>query len=351
MSVFFNVDANTTSYHGRQPPRPSHSQGALTKVLHALSLNLATPLSMEIESVQPDPENPSTLRLRCRDPVLVTYHEVPCSMLVTSSIPINGIDTFKSFNDACLVYDGSLVVDAKFTTNDDSISAAGTAAKFSRSYDNGSLYLAHYNGREVGQEVARSVATKLRQAHGLATADQGPAKLPALRLGKVVGCRVPGGSQFLFAGCPRAFLDPSVSPPHGSRQIYSQDANSGYIQINMDTSMCVYSAIYLGTQPPPAYKLSALIGLSSTFLNPVLHDLKAKGSCDIMAWLDAPASQLLFHDGFNAVRHALLGRVAKAPNQHEAFSNVQGAVIEFLKHHAGELAGFSNAIAEPGTVA
>lgn len=38
------------------------------------------------------------------------------------------------------------------------------------------------------------------------------------------------------------------------------------------------------------------------FLAQVLSELKASGSCDLMAWLDKPETQLLFHDGFSEVR-------------------------------------------------
>lgn len=76
--------------------------------------------------------------------------------------------------------------------------------------------------------------------------------------------------------CPvprRAFLHPSVNPPHGGRQIFSQTKDS-YLQINMDNQLVVHSVMYYGSKAPPAYKLSALIGLASTFLNPV-----RKGGC------------------------------------------------------------------------
>lgn len=72
-----------------------------------------------------------------------------CSLLITASVPTISKKTFACLNDACLVFDGMLVVDATFATNDPAIFAAGTAAKLSRSYDNAHLLLAHYNSREV----------------------------------------------------------------------------------------------------------------------------------------------------------------------------------------------------------
>lgn len=41
-------------------------------------------------------------------------------------------DAFRAINDACLVFDGRLVIDRTFRTNDPSIYAAGPLTKYSR---------------------------------------------------------------------------------------------------------------------------------------------------------------------------------------------------------------------------
>ena len=41
---------------------------------------------------------------------------------------------FLAINDSCLVYDGKLVVDKDFLTNDPTIRAAGSLTKFARHY-------------------------------------------------------------------------------------------------------------------------------------------------------------------------------------------------------------------------
>ena len=67
-----------------------------------------------------------------------------------------GVDysAFKAINDACLVYDGHLVIDSTFHTNDCSIRAAGPLTKFARRYHADQWSHSHFSSREVGQELA-----------------------------------------------------------------------------------------------------------------------------------------------------------------------------------------------------
>ena len=75
----------------------------------------------------------------------------------TCALPISkGVDysAFKAINDACLVYDGHLVIDSTFHTNDCSIRAAGPLTKFARRYHADQWSHSHFSSREVGQELA-----------------------------------------------------------------------------------------------------------------------------------------------------------------------------------------------------
>lgn len=63
-------------------------------------------------------------------------------------------DAFKVINDACLVFDGGLVVDTTFHTNDSSIYAAGPLTKYSRRYHADQWSDSCFNSKEVGQSLA-----------------------------------------------------------------------------------------------------------------------------------------------------------------------------------------------------
>jgi hypothetical protein len=58
---------------------------------------------------------------------------------------------FAAVNDACLVFDGKLVVDNTFATADSSIFAAGSFTKYSRKYYHEHAAPEHFNSVEIGR--------------------------------------------------------------------------------------------------------------------------------------------------------------------------------------------------------
>lgn len=66
-------------------------------------------------------------------------------------------ETFKAINDACLVFDGRLVIDTEFRTNDVSIRAAGPLTKYSRRYYVDEWTHSNFNSKEIGFELAASI--------------------------------------------------------------------------------------------------------------------------------------------------------------------------------------------------
>ena len=73
-----------------------------------------------------------------------------CDLLVTCDKPEVDPAVFYALNDASVVYDGRLVVDHEFRTNDADIYSAGTLAKFSRRNAHAALPMENYNSHEVG---------------------------------------------------------------------------------------------------------------------------------------------------------------------------------------------------------
>lgn len=63
------------------------------------------------------------------------------------------LDAFKALNDACLVFDGKLVIDSTFHTNDISIRAAGSVTKYQRRYHADSWTQKNFNSKEIGIEA------------------------------------------------------------------------------------------------------------------------------------------------------------------------------------------------------
>lgn len=154
----------------------------------------------------------------------------------------------------------------------------------------------HYSSVEVGASLAAAIKSALAApapAHAAAGAAEGsssvssrlpakPGQLPPLRQGKVLGCRLPGGYVFAFAGCPAAVAHPALAPPAGGRSLISRGSSSGaagsaseaggtpadaaVVNICLDGDDIVHHVAYLGPGATAAAKLAGLVGLPFSYL-------------------------------------------------------------------------------------
>ncbi|XP_045575473.1 cilia- and flagella-associated protein 61 [Salmo salar] len=77
-----------------------------------------------------------------------------CSLFMNLSSKGVNYDAFQSNNNACLVYDGRLVIDTTFHTSDSTIRAVRPLTKFPRHYHSDQWSHSRFNSREVVQELA-----------------------------------------------------------------------------------------------------------------------------------------------------------------------------------------------------
>ena len=76
-----------------------------------------------------------------------------CSPLSQQTKVLTPLTIVTAINDACLVFDGRLVIDANFHTNDVAIRGVGPITKFQRSYHAEPWTHANYNSKEIGIQV------------------------------------------------------------------------------------------------------------------------------------------------------------------------------------------------------
>uniref|UniRef100_A0A383WNS6 Cilia- and flagella-associated protein 61 N-terminal domain-containing protein n=1 Tax=Tetradesmus obliquus TaxID=3088 RepID=A0A383WNS6_TETOB len=191
---------------------------------------------------------------------------------------------------AGLVCDGRLVVDAGYKSSDAAVMGAGPAAKFSRRYTLPEVMHEHYSSTDVGASLAAAIVDKLASpaaAEGTSSSSKSsssrlpasPGQLPPLTQGRVMGCRLPGGRVFAFAGCPAAVASPGLAPPPGGRSLISKCSNSSsngagadassdaaVINICIDGEDVIHHVAYLGPGAAAAAKLAGLVGLPFSYL-------------------------------------------------------------------------------------
>ncbi|KAJ1155789.1 hypothetical protein NDU88_008516, partial [Pleurodeles waltl] len=127
-------------------------------------------------------------------------------------------EAFKAMNDACLVYDGRLVINTTFHTNDVTIRAAGPLTKFSsRYYVNGWTH-SNFNSKEVGFNLAATMLQLFDPT--LEQVSEPPEDLdrliPMYKGAKIQGGILPGGYCYLHIAKPAipTPLDAQMAQPN-----------------------------------------------------------------------------------------------------------------------------------------
>ncbi|GAX75485.1 hypothetical protein CEUSTIGMA_g2928.t1 [Chlamydomonas eustigma] len=248
---------------------------------------------------------------------------------------------FSCLNDAGIVYDGRIVVDAGFRTSNPNIYAAGAAAKLSRRFGH-NVHFEHYNSKECGAQLARSVAT-------IFLGSKQPDQAPMMRAAKVVGCELPKEHVFLFAGVPMAMMKPSFQAPPGGKSITTATA-SGLLHLCFDLNKKVYNAVYLGKKGGmQASVLSSLVGLPNSYLNNVLVKHEAGHVQDLVEFFRQPWSELLSHDGFKELRDHIM-QLASSSEPMQAVpgaGDIRDMALMFLNSRPVEFPSFVSGLQDP----
>lgn len=250
---------------------------------------------------------------------------------------------FGCLNDAGIVYDGAVVVDAAFRTNDPNIYATGSLAKFSRRYGKGRLPLKYHNPREVGVKLADSLIARAR--------GNPPAEVPpSLTQPRAESTVLPGNFQFLYVGTPASCVKPTFEHPPGGRSIVTKD--DAFCRLDVDADGLVCGFYYCGDKKVNAARMGAVVGLPLSYLE-IDEVYKKKQVDDLLEFLSSDTLSALFHEKF-AQRHrslmALLeGGAEQKHRQHHLLGPAttkgvaQDVVLDFVKQHAHDLPHYAAA--------
>uniref|UniRef100_A0A667Y026 Si:zfos-223e1.2 n=1 Tax=Myripristis murdjan TaxID=586833 RepID=A0A667Y026_9TELE len=194
-----------------------------------------------------------------------------CGVFINLSCEGVDYDAFKSINDACLVFDGRLVIDASFRTNDPAIRAAGPLTKFSRRYYAGRCCHASFNSKEVGRDLANALLPFFDPT--LEPAADPPLDMdrlvPVYKDAKIQGGKLPGGYNYLHVSKP-SVPSPAVGPAfvkHGTHIVTGRVEMGNYFCLHLNRYETVEAITCLSLKPFPVSNYLCLYGKHQQLLN------------------------------------------------------------------------------------
>ena len=130
------------------------------------------------------------------------FDSMPCRTLLCCAEPMLDRATFRALNDNSIVFDGGLIVDSWFRTNDHAIYAAGPLTKLARRLRTKGKPVAP-SGRETGTKLAQALLQALDPL--AAQSEHGSTEAPARFFEPVsVGADLPGGLFYYRVSKPLA---------------------------------------------------------------------------------------------------------------------------------------------------
>ncbi|XP_066532406.1 cilia- and flagella-associated protein 61 isoform X2 [Hoplias malabaricus] len=210
-------------------------------------------------------------------------------------------DAFKAINDACLVFDGCLVIDSTFHTNDCTIRAAGPLTKFSRRYYADRWSHADFNSKEVGQELA-SLLLPLFDPTLEPTVNPPPEQdvlIPTYTQPKIQGGRMPGGYSYLHVTKPSVRTSTAPTAAKAGREVVTGRVETGnYFQLQFNPHGLVETITCLSGKPLLVSNLMCLYGKHQLLLNRLYERLEEDMIHDLYSYFSERWCVAIFHDRF-----------------------------------------------------
>jgi len=229
--------------------------------------------------------------------------EIPCGMLVTCATPDIDIDAFNAVNDQSLIYDGALVVDGRFRTNDPTIFAAGPVVKHQRRL-RARIPIRCYNSREVGNRLAACVLPVVDPASAFDLDE--PIALTPYHRPKVIGGRIPGGSNVFVVQKPQEMSN--SNPNVGLRELVTEGSQQ-YCRITLDRYAHISGLFHFGSAEVEHQNWLTLYGLPETVINRLSSRYDEGIILDFVDFLREEWAMALYHDRFSDLMTLLAERL------------------------------------------
>uniref|UniRef100_A0A8C4P8K9 Cilia and flagella associated protein 61 n=1 Tax=Dromaius novaehollandiae TaxID=8790 RepID=A0A8C4P8K9_DRONO len=233
-----------------------------------------------------------------------------CSAFFSFASRTVDYETFKAINDACLVYDGRLVIDTNFQTNDVSIRAAGPLTKFSNRYFANEWTHSDFSSKETGFQLAVSMLNLLDPTLEPCSEPQKDMDrlIPMYKGCKIKGGVLPGGYNYLHVSKPEfpMCLDIQLAQPNYGTEIITGEARHGnYFRIYVNEYSMVEAITCFSKEPLPVSNYICLYGQHERLLNDLCSRWKEMLITDLYSYFREPWSMAIYHDRFIDLKNEL----------------------------------------------
>ncbi|XP_069810288.1 cilia- and flagella-associated protein 61 [Dendropsophus ebraccatus] len=212
-------------------------------------------------------------------------------------------DAFKAINSACLVYDGRLVIDSTFHTNDSSIRAAGPLTKYSSRYYVNEWSHSYFSSKEIGVQLAAAMLPLFDPTLEPVSEplQDGDRLIPIYKGPTIQGGLVPGGYHYLHVAKP-AIPSPlqaqMAKPNYGQEIITGKALNGDYFRLHITQYSMVEAITCLSLKPIPASNLICLYGQHERLLNNLCSRFKEGLIQDLYSYFMEAWCMAIYHDRF-----------------------------------------------------
>ncbi|KAJ3052486.1 hypothetical protein HK097_006189 [Rhizophlyctis rosea] len=228
-------------------------------------------------------------------------------------------DTFASINDSSLVFDGKLVIDKFYRTQDPFIYAAGTITKYSSKYQ---AKWSHEvcDSREVGAKLAELLLPLFDpMATPVEIVDDN--ELIKFEAAKKVKAVLPGDLHYFHFDKPRLpshTLEWRKGFEGYGRDLVStppQDNPNSYFRIHIHPTGTIHSLTYLDRRPPPVDNYTCLYMTHERYLNRFVGRYDEGIVGDFVGFLNQPWALPLYHPRFEEFTKQVREQMLTVPDE------------------------------------
>ncbi|XP_072490657.1 cilia- and flagella-associated protein 61 isoform X2 [Notamacropus eugenii] len=242
-------------------------------------------------------------------------------------------ETFKALNDSCLVYDGRLVIDTTFHTNDITIRAAGPLTKFSNRYYANEWTHSSFSSKEIGFQLAATMLNLFDPTLEPVTEPPGDLDrlIPIYKGAKIKEGLLPGPYYYLHVAKPMipTPLDVQIAQGDFGLQIITGKAKKGnYFRIHINKYQMVETITCLSSKPFPTSNYIALFGQHEQVLNNFCSRHREGLITDLYSFFEEPWSMAIFHDRFIDLKKEL--RQILASKEDEEIPSMENLVLQIV---------------------